>query len=91
MLQLYNVNLTFQVPDDFDYYSAIHKAIPNLKYLDDELLLIEKVDGQDVLCQRPRQYKTNKVPDHLITDSQLICESIKESVQIGRASCRERV
>ena len=47
---------------------------------------MEKVDGEDVLRQRPQQYRDSKVPQHLKTDSQLIRESIKETAEPPQGS-----
>lgn len=61
----------------YDYRSAIHKVVPNVKILDDEPFLVEKVDGKPVLRQPPASHRPNKVPEHLKTDWQLVSEGIK--------------
>lgn len=61
----------------YDYRVAIHKAVPNVKILDDEPFLVEKVGGQSVLREPPASHRVNKVPDHLKTDWQLVSEGIK--------------
>ena len=61
----------------YDYRAAIHKAVPNVKILDDEPFLVEKVGGQSVLREPPASYRNNKVPDHLKADWQLVSEGIK--------------
>ncbi|KAJ7360064.1 Leucine-rich repeat-containing protein 56 [Desmophyllum pertusum] len=61
----------------YDYRSAIHKAVPNVKILDDEPYLVEKVDGKPVLRQPPASHRANKVPKHLKADWQLVSEGIK--------------
>ena len=65
----------------YDYRSAIHKAVPNVRILDDEPLLVEKVGGKDVLRQMPETHKTNKVPQHLKMDLQLISDGLKVDLQ----------
>lgn len=61
----------------YDYRAAIHKAVPNVKILDDEPFLVEKVGGQSVLREPPASHRVNKVPDHLKADWQLVSEGIK--------------
>ncbi|KAL9956013.1 hypothetical protein ACROYT_G037430 [Oculina patagonica] len=61
----------------YDYRSAIHKAVPNVKVLDDEPFLVEKVNGKPVLRQPPASHRPNKVPEHLKADWQLVSEGIK--------------
>lgn len=61
----------------YDYRSAIHKAVPNVKILDDEPFLVEKVDGKPVLRQPPASHRATKVPEHLKEDWQLVSEGIK--------------
>lgn len=61
----------------YDYRSAIHKAVPNVKTLDDEPFLVEKVDGKPVLRQPPASHRATKVPEHLKEDWELVNEGIK--------------
>ena len=61
----------------YDYRSAIHKAVPNVKILDDEPFLVEKVDGKPVLRQPPASHRPSKVPEHLKADWQLVNEGIR--------------
>ena len=68
---------TLQEIKSYDYRSAIHKAVPNVKILDDEPYLVEKVDGKPVLRQPPASHRANKVPKHLKADWQLVSEGIK--------------
>ena len=67
----------FQELQSYDYRSAIHKAVPNVKTLDDEPFLVEKVDGKPVLRQPPASHRAPKVPEHLKEDWQLVNEGIK--------------
>ena len=67
----------FQEIRSYDYRSAIHKVVPNVKILDDEPFLVEKVDGKPVLRQPPASHRPNKVPEHLKADWQLVSEGIK--------------
>ena len=67
----------FQELQSYDYRSAIHKAVPNVKTLDDEPFLVEKVDGKPVLRQPPASHRATKVPEHLKEDWQLVNEGIK--------------
>lgn len=69
--------LNFQELQSYDYRSAIHKAVPNVKTLDDEPFLVEKVDGKPVLRQPPASHRATKVPEHLKGDWQLVNEGIK--------------
>jgi len=62
---------------NYDYRAAIHKAVPNVKILDDEPFLIEKVGGQSMLREPPPSHRVNKVPEHLKADWQLVSEGIK--------------
>lgn len=72
------INLpNFQELQSYDYRSAIHKAVPNVKTLDDEPFLVEKVDGKPVLRQPPASHRATKVPEHLKEDWQLVNEGIK--------------
>ena len=67
----------FQEIRSYEYRSAIHKVVPNVKILDDEPFLVEKVDGKPVLRQPPESHRPNKVPEHLKADWQLVSEGIK--------------
>lgn len=67
----------FQEITSYDYRNVIHKAVPNVKILDDEPFLIEKVDGKPVLRQPPASHRPSKVPEHLKADWQLVSEGIK--------------
>ena len=71
------VQFIFQEIRSYDYRSAIHKVVPNVKILDDEPFLVEKVDGKPVLRQPPASHRPNKVPEHLKADWQLVSEGIK--------------
>ena len=61
----------------YHYRAAIHKAVPNVRILDDEAFLVEKVGGQLVIRDPPESHRAKKVPDHLRTDWQLVSEGIK--------------
>ena len=69
--------LNLQEIQDYDYRVAIHKAVPNVKILDDEPFLVEKVGGESVLREPPASLRVSKVPEHLKADWQLINEGIK--------------
>ena len=62
---------------EYDYRAAIHKAVPNLKFLDEEPILVETVGGKPVLRHPPESHRSNTVPPHLREDSQLVSEGIK--------------
>lgn len=69
--------LNLQEIQDYEYRVAIHKAVPNVKILDDEPFLVEKVGGESVLREPPASLRVSKVPEHLKADWQLINEGIK--------------
>ena len=69
--------LNLQEIQDYEYRVAIHKAVPNVKILDDEPFLVEKVGGESVLREPPSSLRVSKVPEHLKADWQLINEGIK--------------
>jgi len=74
----------------YHYRAAIHKAVPNVRILDDEAFLVEKVGGQLVIRDPPESHRAKKVPDHLRTDWQLVSEGIK-AIDIDEqedSSCR---
>ena len=74
---LTNIVSFLQEIRNYDYRAAIHKAVPNVKILDDEPFLIEKVGGQSMLREPPPSHRVNKVPEHLKADWQLVSEGIK--------------
>ncbi|XP_068673337.1 leucine-rich repeat-containing protein 56-like [Montipora foliosa] len=63
--------------ESYEYRAAIHRAVSNVKILDDEPFLVEKVGGQSMLREPPASHRVNKVPKHLKTDFQLVSEGIK--------------
>ena len=69
--------LNLQEIQDYEYRVAIHKAVPNVKILDDEPFLVEKVGGESVLREPPASLRVSKVPEHLKADWRLINEGIK--------------
>lgn len=64
---------------EYEYRRAIHKAVPGIKVLDDEPLLIEKVGGKPVLRDMPDTAKNNKVPTHLKDEWKLITDGLKST------------
>ena len=74
---LQNILFSFQEIRSYEYRSAIHKAVPNVKILDDEPFLVEKVGGKPVLREPPPSHRPHKVPEHLKADWQLVNEGIK--------------
>jgi len=64
---------------EYDYRRAIHKAVPGLKVLDDEPLLIEKIGGKPVLRDMPDSAKNNRVPNHLKDEWKLITDGLKST------------
>ena len=69
--------LILQEIESYEYRAAIHRAVSNVKILDDEPFLVEKVGGQSMLREPPASHRVNKVPKHLKTDFQLVSEGIK--------------
>ncbi|XP_067043265.1 leucine-rich repeat-containing protein 56-like [Acropora muricata] len=72
-----NLEASSEEIQDYEYRVAIHKAVPNVKILDDEPFLVEKVGGESVLREPPASLRVSKVPEHLKADWQLINEGIK--------------
>ncbi|XP_074638081.1 leucine-rich repeat-containing protein 56-like [Acropora palmata] len=72
-----NLEASSEEIQDYEYRVAIHKAVPNVKILDDEPFLVEKVGGESVLREPPASLRVSKVPEHLKADWRLINEGIK--------------
>ena len=62
---------------DYDYRAAIHKALPKLKYLDDEPFLFDLVNGVRVLKISPSQQQNVNLREKLKSDWELVTERIK--------------
>ena len=62
---------------DYNYRAEVHKALPKLKYLDDEPFLFDLVNGAQVLKITPSQQQHVNLREKLKSDWELVTERIK--------------